>query len=263
MSREVSALRAVGATLFIIGGCLLILMSALGGAPSMWYFFCCCALPLVGIVWFWRPSLAAALSIGPLVSLVALMQYVPGIWAFSRIWAASAIGGVIAASALVVGALRGFHKWQQPVVLSLAFLTCAFATDRLFTNKTSIRAYQMNVAINGHVPWGEMGPEWSGNSLPIVLYRRVGDSYCYDAFQSEELRQRLSSKDGRTVEVEYNFFSDFGKERSYNVRSVDGLLLNEGQRTVRDFERFGGQILGSTSNSANALDSCHSAHLRP
>ena len=114
----------------------------------------------------------------------------------------------------------------------------------------------MNVAINGHAPWGDVGPQWSGNSLPIVLYRRLGDSYCYDAFQSEELRQRLSSKDGRTVEVEYNVFSDFGKERSYNVRSVDGLLLNEGQRTVRDVERFGGQILGSTSTSANGLDNC-------
>jgi hypothetical protein len=56
--------------------------------------------------------------------------------------------------------------------------------------------------------------------------------------------------------VEYNVFSDFGKERSYNVRSVDGLLLNEGQRTVRDFERFGGQILGSTSTSSNGVDNC-------
>ena len=258
MSPEVSplALRAVGAPLFIIGGSLLILMSAVGAAPSMWYFFCYCALPLVGIVWLWRPSLAAALSIGPLISLVALMQYVPGMWASSRIWAASVIAGLIAASAFVVGALRGFRKWQLPVVLSLAFTTSAFATDRLFTNKTAIRSYQMNVALNGHAPWGDVGPQWSGNSLPIILYRRLGDSYCYDAFRSEELRQRLSSKDGRTVEVEYNIFSDFGKERSYNVRSVDGLLLNEGQRTVRDFERFGGQILGSTSTSANGLDNC-------
>lgn len=258
MSPEASplALRAVGAPLFVIGGATLILMSALGAAPSMWYFFCYCALPLVGIVWFWRPSLAAALSIGPLISLVALMQYVSGMWASSRIWATAVIAGLITASALVIGALRGFRKWQLPVFLSLAFATSAFATDRLFTNKVSIHSYQMNVSINGHAPWGDVGPEWSGNSLPIVLYRRLGDGYCYDAFQSEELRQRLSPKDGRTVVVEYNVFSDFGKERSYNVRSVDGLLLNEGQRTVRDFERFGGQILGSTSTSANGVDNC-------
>lgn len=250
------ALRAVGAPLFVIGGSLLIMMSALGAAPSMWYFFCYCALPVVGIVWLWRPSLAAALSIGPLISLVALMQYVPNMWAYSRGWVASVIAGLIAAAALVVGALWGFRKWQLPVVLSLAFVTSAFATDRLFTNKTSIRSHQMYVAINGHAPWGDVGPQWSGDSLPVVLYRRVGDSYCYDAFQSEELRERLSSKDGRTVEVEYNIFSDFGRERSYNVRSVDGFLLNEGQRTARDFERFGGQILGNTGTSAHGLDSC-------
>jgi hypothetical protein len=258
MSPEVSrlALRAVGAPLFIIGGAVLILMSALGAAPSMWYFFCYCALPVVGIAWLWRPSLAAALSIGPLISLVALMQYVPGMWASSRSWAAYLIAGLIAAATLVVGALRGFRKWQRPVVLSLLFVTSAFATDRLFTNKTSMRSYQMYVAINGHTPWGDVGSRWSGDSQPVVLYRRVGDSYCYDAFQSEELRQRLAPKDGRTVEVEYNIFRDFGKERSYNVRSVDGFLLNEGQHTVRDFERFGGQILANTGSSARSLDSC-------
>jgi hypothetical protein len=174
-------------------------------------------------------------------------------WAFSRIWTASVIAGLIAATALVVGALRGFRKWQLPVVLSLAFATSAFATDRLFTNKTSIRSYQMNVAISGHAPWGDVGSELSGNSLPIVLYRRVGDSYCYDAFQSEELRQRLAPKDGHTITVEYNIFSDFGKERGYNVRSVDGLLLANGQHTVRDFERFGGQILG---NGDSSPDNC-------
>lgn len=88
-----------------------------------------------------------------------------------------------------------------------------------------------------------MAPQWSGNSLPIALYSRVGDGYCYDAFQSEELRQRRSLRDGRTVGVEHNVFSDFGKERSYNVRLVDGLLLNDGQHMVRHLERFGGQIV--------------------
>jgi hypothetical protein len=222
----------------------------------MWYFFCYCALPVVGIVWIWQPSLAAALSLGPLIAVVALMRYVPEMWASSRSWPASLIAALIAAVALVVVALRGFRKWQLPVVLSLAFVTSAFATDRLFTNKTSIHSYQMYVAVNGHAPWGDVGPEWSGDSLPVVLYRRVGDSYCYDAFKSEELRQRLSSRDGHTVEVEYNIFSDFGTERGYNVRSVDGVLLNEAQRTVRDFESFGGQILGNTGTSAHGLDSC-------
>jgi len=166
------------------------------------------------------------------------------------------IAGLTAAVLLVVSALRGFPKWRLPVVLSLAFVTCAFATDRLFTNKLTIRTYEMNVAINGHAPWGDVGPEWSDGSLPIVLHRRLGDGYCYDAFRSEELRQRLALKDGHTVKVEYNILSDFGKERSYNVRSVDGLLLNDGQHTVRDFERFGGQIFGNIGASPRAADNC-------
>lgn len=258
MSPQVSrsGLRAVGAPLFIIGGCLLTLMSAAGAAPSLWYFLCYCALAIIGIVWLWRPSLAAALSIGPLISLVAFMQYVPGMWASSRSWAVFVIVGLITAAALVLVALRGFDNWKLPAVLSLAFLISAFATDRLFTNKTAIRSYQMYVAINGHAPWGDVGPDWSGGSMPVVLYRRIGDSYCYDAFKSEELRQRLSSKDGRTVEVEYNIFSDFGNERSYNVRSVDGLLLNEGQHTVRDFERFGGQLGENTRTGARGVGNC-------
>lgn len=256
MSLKVTVLRLIGATLFLIGGGALILMGMIGAAPSLWYFFCYCTLPIIGIVWLRRPSLAAALSIGPLISVVALLQHASGMWAFSRTWAAAVFVGVIAAAALVLAALRGFREWRLPVLLSLAFVICAFATDRLFTNKMVIRTYQMSVAIDGHAPWGDVGPEWSDGSLPVVLYRRIGDSYCYDAFQSEELRQRLASKGGHTVEVEYNIFSDFGKEKSYNVRSVDGLLLNEGQHTLRDFERFGGQILGNTTSSSAAEDNC-------
>ena len=114
----------------------------------------------------------------------------------------------------------------------------------------------MYVALNGRAPWGDVGPEWPDGSAPIVLYRRVGDSYCYDAFKSEELHQRLAPKDGHTVTVDYNIFSDFGKERSYNVRSVDGVLLANGENTLRDFERFGGQILGNSGASTSGVDNC-------
>jgi hypothetical protein len=243
-------LRVIGALLFIIGGRALILMSLVGAAPSPWYFLCFCALPLVGIIWIWRPPLAAALSIGPLISVGALLVYVSGMWAFSRVWALAVIVGLTTATVLVVTALRGFPSWRLPVVVSLAFVFITFATDRLFTNKTTVRTYQMYVAVNGHAPWGEVG---SDGSAAVVLYRRLGNSYCYDAFQSEELRQRLAPKDGHTITVEYNIFSDFGKERGYNVRSVDGLLLANGQHTVRDFERFGGQILG---NGDSSPDNC-------
>jgi len=82
--------------------------------------------------------------------------------------------GFVAAVALVVGALLGFRKWQLPVFCSLAFAPSAFATDRLFTNKTSVRSHQMYVAIKGHAPWGAVGPEWSGDSLPVVCTAASG-----------------------------------------------------------------------------------------
>jgi hypothetical protein len=171
-------------------------------------------------------------------------------WASSRIWGAAVIAGLTTAVVLVIAAVRGFSNWRLPVVLSLAFVTCAFGTDRLFTNKVTIRTYQMYVAINGRAPWGDVGSQWSDNSPPIVLYRRVGDTYCYDAFKSEELRRRLVQEDGHTVTVEYNIFSDFGKERSYNVRSVDGILLNNGDHVIKDAERFSGEIEGSDNKAA-------------
>jgi hypothetical protein len=251
-----TALRAVGASLFIIGGSLLVLMGRLGAAPSMWYFFCYCALPIIGIIWLWRPPLAAALSIGPLISVAALLRYASGMWTFSHTWAAVVVAGLATAVVLVVVAFRELPSWRSPVLLSIVFVTCAFATDRLFTNKVAIRSYEMYVAIDGHAPWGKVGREWSDDSPPLVVYRRIGENYCYDAFRSEELRQRLATKDGHTVKVEYNIFSDFGKERSYNVRSVDGLLLNDGEHVARDFDQFGGQILGSTGNSTGAVDHC-------
>jgi len=250
-----TVLRVAGGLLFVVGGGSLVLMSLLGG-PSLWYSLSFCALPILGIVWFWKPPLAAALSIGPLISVIALLHYASGMWGTSRIWAGAVAAGSATAIALVVAALRGVSRWQLPVVLSLAFVTCAFATDRLFTNKVTVRTYQMNVALNGHAPWGDVGPEWPDRSAPIVLYRRVGDGYCYDAFKSDELRQRLVPKDSHTVTVEYNIFSDFGKERSYNVRSVDGLLLANREHTVRDFERFGGQILGNSDTPTSGVDNC-------
>jgi hypothetical protein len=66
-----------------------------------------------------------------------------------------------------------------------------------------------------------------------------------------ELRNRLAEKGGDGVMVEYNVFSDFGHEQSYNVRSVDGLLLADGRHAVKDAERFGGQMLTDNSRPPN------------
>jgi len=245
--------RLIGALLFVVGGGLLSLMGMMGAAPGFWYLICFWTLPLIGLLWFWKPNLSAALSIGPLLSLALMLRYLPGMWESSRIWTTAFAAALLLAVALVSLALRGFREWPIPVSISLLFVMCAFTTDRLFTNKVAIRSHQMYVAIDGHAPWGDVGD--AGTSTPIILFRRAGDGYCYVAFDSDELRKRLMLKNGQEVVVEYNVFSDFGKERGYNVRSVEGMILANGEFVVRDYWRSGGRILGP-GDAQSSTDNC-------
>jgi len=208
------------------------------GTPSFWYFPCVCALVPLGFVWwFCQPTLAAALSVGPLVAAAALLRFVSGTW--FAIFA----GCLIAAASFVLLALRDGGRWKIPLTISLAFLAIAFCTDRLCTSRVKVKTFQMSVDLDGKVPWGKVGSEWDDGTPSLVLYRDVNGSYCYTAFKSQELRARLTQRQSDTVTVEYNVFSDFGRARSYNVRSLDGVLLHEGERVVKDAERFSGEML--------------------
>jgi hypothetical protein len=229
--------RIVAGTLFTVGGVCLTLASLLG-APSFWYIPCVCALIPLGFVWwFCQPSLAAALSVGPLFAAAALLRFLSG-WSFAIL-----AGCLIAAFAFVLLALRDDRRWRIPLFISLAYLAVAFCADRLFTSKVKVKTFEMSIALDGKAPWGEVGAEWQDGTPPLVLYRQINGSYCYTAFKSQELRDRLAQKHHDTVTVEYNVFSDFGRTRSYNVRSVDGILLADGQHVVKDAERFSGEML--------------------
>lgn len=81
----------------------------------------------------------------------------------------------------------------------------------------------MNWSANGVTPWGEVETDSRGEP-PVVLYRSVNGGYCYDAVFSSELKVKLSALKDPTANVEYNIFSDFGREKSYNLRAVDGFL---------------------------------------
>jgi hypothetical protein len=229
--------RILAGTLFTVGGVCLTLVTLLG-VPSFWYIPCVWALIPLGFVWWLcQPSLAAALSVGPLFAAAALLRCLSGVW-----FALLAVC-LIAAVTFVLVALRNSGSWKMPLLISVAYLACAFGTDRLFTNKVKVHTFQMGIALDGKAPWGEVGPEWQDGTPPLVLYRQVNGGYCYTAFRSKELSDRLAQKRSGTVTVEYNVFSDFGRTRSYNVRSVDGVLLADGQRVVKDVEQFGGQML--------------------
>lgn len=236
-------IRVVGTALFALGGGCLVLVSLLG-VPSYWYFLCFCALPVVAAFWAWRPRVGAALSIGPVIAVIAWLRFLSGPTL------ASAVACVVVALFCVFVAAKGAGSMYAPVALSLCFLSAAFLVDRRFTDRVTIQSYRVQVALDGNAPWGKVGPEWSGGSPPIVLYRPVGNSFCYVAFKSRELHDLLRYKDGESVQMQVNEFKDFGEERGYNVRAVDGLLLANGSHVVRDAERFSGQILGSSGNSS-------------
>jgi len=213
-------------------------LAMLLGTPSFWYFPCVCALIPLGFVWwFCRPSLAAALSVGPLVAAAALLRFLSGTW-FGIL-----AGGLIAALAFVLLALRDSRRWRIPLFISLAYLAAAFCTDRLFTSKVQVKTYQMSIVLDRKAPWGQVSPDWNDGTPPLVLYRDLYGSFCYTVFRSQELHDRLAQRRANTVTVEYNVFSDFGRTRSYNVRSVDGVLLHDGERVVKDAERFSGEML--------------------
>ena len=229
--------RIVAGTLFTVGGICLTLALLLG-TPSFWYFPCVCALIPLGFVWwFCRPSLAAALSVGPLVAAAALLRFLSGTWF------AILAGCLIAALAFVLLALRDSRRWRIPLFIYLAYLAAAFCTDRLFTSKVKVKTFQMSIVLDGKAPWGQVSPDWNDGTPPLVLYRDLYGSFCYTVFRSQELHDRLAQRRANTVTVEYNVFSDFGRTRSYNVRSVDGVLLHDGERVVKDAERFSGEML--------------------
>ena len=107
--------RIVGGTLVTVGGICLSLVSLMG-SPSFWYIPCVFALIPLGFVWwFCKPSLAAALSVGPLVASAGLLRFVSGTWFL--ILAAC----LIAAFVFVLLALLNSHGWRIPLIISLAY----------------------------------------------------------------------------------------------------------------------------------------------
>jgi hypothetical protein len=135
---------------------------------------------------------------------------------------------------------------RKGVIYSLIVLfSCLTIAAIVYSNwnKVSVHGYEMNVAFDGNAPWGDVAPESEGDPAPTVLYFRLGQSYCYKAFQSQTLSSRLRQSGKNQVQVEYNIFSDFGHEKRSTLRSVDGVLLARGSQIIEDVRESGGQIL--------------------
>jgi hypothetical protein len=256
--------------LFIAGGTVLTLFAFVLG--SYWDIACFFSLIPIGILWTRRRSLAAALSVGPLATVAFVLVFMSvaivrtsgiwgdllqgGIWTFYLGFCCGLAIYLSVAILLVISALRGTRRWQRPMLVSLLVVSVSFAIDRHFTNVVTVESFQMKVALEADSPESRIvgDPEWFDGRTRFILYRRVGNLYCFDRFQSEELYDRLKSKRLGTVPVEYNEFSSYGRVHGYNVRSVDGVILANGWYSVKDAERGGGTALVPDSSGHGHLD---------
>ena len=144
--------------------------------------------------------------------------------------------------------MRAGMRWNrrtrlQYVIAVLAAVIIAGSVIWLNWDRVLVRRYEMSLAFDGKAPWGEVGTESTNAETPTVLYRVVGNGYCYTAFQLPSLRDRLEHENKSHVIVEYNVFTTFGHEGKYTLRSVDGVPLAIGNRVIHETREFGGQMV--------------------
>jgi len=131
----------------------------------------------------------------------------------------------------------------RPLVYALVCVVAlSFAIDRLFTNKVQIRTLQMSYSLDGSTPWADDTQRDAQGKPPVLVFVRTSDGYCYDAVFYQPLIDKLKSTHPDEVQVQYNLFSDFGKERSYNIRSVAGVMLNDENHEIVQHDGYGGTI---------------------
>lgn len=146
---------------------------------------------------------------------------------------------VLIALALVAITIWNTAGPPVPVAISLVLMVAAFFADRGMIDQADVHSFSMKWTVNGSAPWGHVDFE-AKRGPPIVLYRDYERGYCFDVLYSEELRRRLIESNKPTVMVKYTALRNFGRERGYNLVSVDGWVFNQGGREVRPGYAYGG-----------------------
>ena len=221
------------AGLFIVVGLSITALLLLLGGLS-WVVLCFFSLVLLGILWMYRPALAAVLSVGPLLGIassVTVPRAGPGEAyhllgaVFFTIWVVVPFAGLIAAVFFLLTALRDWPRWRLPLVLSFTFVAASFLANRLFVDVDTVRTYKMHFTLDGKQLNLQM-PQGA-----VAVYRSIDNGYCFDEVNSQKLRDRLASRPDDEVVVQYEITRDFGRVRGYNVLTVDGIdVRNENGR---------------------------------
>jgi hypothetical protein len=226
-------------------------MSAMTVMGWGFLYLCCSILWLIfGFVWLVRPSFAARLSIFPVLGIAVLMAPLflppyrkhvepsPIFWFYGL----QAVFAALALTLVVTTIRKTSVRNATPIIISFSLVLTAFVVEKAGVNKTEVRTYSMNWTADGTAPWGHEDFD-KKDGPPVVLYRRYGQGYCYDVFHSAELRRRLIESNKSQVQVEYGVTSDFGRERGYTIRSVDGLVFTDGEdHQVRLGQGAGGYV---------------------
>jgi hypothetical protein len=223
-------------------GVWLYLLFALYG-PSFWYLGAAGFIGFAGILFVWRPALGAPSAFVPVaVLLIRMVAFDHG----SREVIISIVALTICVS-ISVGFFLAERKWRLTAIVLLCsslLLGIEYAVDRLFTNQLRIKRYAMRWALDGRIPWKQPDSPAESQQASVFLYKEVDGGYCYDEIRSAALISRLQGRSDPTLIIEYNTYVDFESPRSYNVRSVDGLMFNDDKYVVREHDhesgRFGG-----------------------
>jgi|SRR5579863_3132221 len=134
-------------------------------------------------------------------------------------------------------------------IATAVLVGCAFVGYSVFIDRVVRRTYQARVALDGKEPFGAIHPS---DPDSVILYRNGRNGVtCFDAFSSKELHERLSPQNGQLVTVEYDTFNNFGHVRAYNVHSVDGLILANGDHVIRPEFAASAGVAGNSKSTTD------------
>jgi hypothetical protein len=234
---------------FLLAGTFLFFVTSIWG-PSFWYVPCAILLALSGLFWLFRPQFGASFSL-PLSLVFVIFIWTLRVWSWpgDRGTALAVTITILLAILLCLLIIKNDGFAPKVFIVSITLVAIAFMVDRLFTNKLEIKTVSMQWTGDGTTPWGDTTQLDPNGKPPVVIYVKVGGSYCYDAVFHEPLKDRLQQFGKKQITVRYNVFKNFGSERAYNIRSVEDVQLNDNRRSlVQDWGGYGGTILASVQD---------------
>ncbi len=238
-------------SLLVLGSGIYLLLAFVLGAPSFWWFIAGLLIVLAGLSGFFSLASMAGFALPPLIVLTPLVMTL-NVWnrESAPLLIALGLAFISAAFSLILCGKNFWTAGRNYFIASSIILALGFGVDRTFTNKVKVHGFEMNWAVGSGDPMGT-GPDSKEGQKKVVIYRNDGTMTCYDAIYSNELANHLQRLQKPVVHVEYEVFYDFGKDRAYNVRSIEGLLITKQSHPVlRTAEGFGGAIENGNPSGA-------------